>query len=122
MSGCVHLVVATCYAAFVLSSIASEPGCVEEPEKSLLVERTNTWYKETDQKLSVLVHRMVSLVSHDKWKVRLAMAVWCHTLLVRCSGNLPVCLPSLLEVLVTLSHDSYTHVANTASSAMVSER
>ena len=63
---------------------------------------------------------MSFLVSHENWKVRIAMVTWCHALLSHCLGSLPICLPAILEVLVTLSHDSYTQVAHAASDSMVS--
>ena len=91
-----------------------------ESERSLLIEKTSVWYKETDKKLNILVQQMVSLISHDNWKVRLAMVAWGHSLLTHCQENLPECLPSLLEVLVTLSHDSYPQVAHSAGNTVVS--
>ena len=48
------------------------------------VRRTESWYSETDEKLSVLVQRVCVLVTSEGWRVRLGMVAWAHTILTHC--------------------------------------
>ena len=60
------------------------PPPATPPEEVPMVVRTRVWRGETDRKLSILVHKMAMLVTHESWRVREAMALWAHCLLHHC--------------------------------------
>ncbi|KAL5484668.1 hypothetical protein EMCRGX_G021207 [Ephydatia muelleri] len=86
--------------------------------ESLMVSRSGAWLSDTDAKLSLLVHRATSLVSHSGWRVRRAAVLWAYSLVVHCHRSLLKCVPLLLEVIVTLTMDEYKQVAEQAEKAM----
>ncbi len=136
---------------------------------SLEVVRSRKWRTETDQKLSVLVQRLASLLTHEAWRVRLVMVQWSHCLLTHCHRSagdtvlrtsaiichvctyvyshthtltftcthtntllhthththatthrtLVTCMPTVLEVLVTLTNDDYPQVSGPAHLTLV---
>lgn len=98
--------------------VPSPPSTQEQQRKSLLRERTAEWRVETDAKLSILVQKMTSLVTRDSWRVRLALVLWAHCLLAHCHRTLVTCVPAVLEVLVTLTHDDYPRVSSAARQAV----
>lgn len=72
--------------SFHLPSPLMPPPTVPQAseERSLVVERTREWRVETDSKLSLLAHKMASLVTSEGWRVRVGMVVWAHSLLTHC--------------------------------------
>ena len=56
----------------------------EAGPRSLAVQRSKSWCRETDRKLSVLVQRVCVLVTSEGWRVRLGLVGWAHTLLTHC--------------------------------------
>ena len=85
----------------------------------LNVDRTAKWLSETDNKLALLVGRLSGLVTSEGWRVRVGMVGWAHCLLRRSHRTVLSCMPAVLEVLVTLSHDDYQLVAERAQLALV---
>lgn len=90
-------------------------------DHSLKVERSRQWRRDTDQRLSLLAHKMMSvLVTGDRWKARRGVVLWAHCLLGNCHTSLVAMAPILLEALLALSHDAYQQVATAAQLSLVS--
>lgn len=90
-------------------------------DHSLRVERSREWRKETDRRLALLAHKMMSvLVAGDRWRARRAVVLWAHCLLGNCHRSLVAMAPILLETLLSLSHDGYQQVATAAQLSLVS--
>lgn len=79
--------------------------------QNLIVKRNKEWVELTGSKFTVLVKQIAKVKSHSSWKVRQAMVEWAARLLEHCSKSLKDCIPTILEVLVGLIGDEYSHVA-----------
>ncbi|XP_018616226.2 TELO2-interacting protein 1 homolog [Scleropages formosus] len=85
----------------------------------LLVKRTQTWVKETSEKVAILLKRITSCVSvHQHWKVRLEMVNLSENLLSTCQKSLKQCISNLLEVLVGKLNDENSAVRDKCSAAL----
>ncbi|XP_071144765.1 TELO2-interacting protein 1 homolog isoform X1 [Mytilus edulis] len=79
--------------------------------QNLIVKRNKEWVELTGSKFTVLVKQIAKVKSHSSWKVRQAIVEWAARLLEHCSKSLKDCIPTILEVLVGLIGDEYSHVA-----------
>lgn len=68
-----------------ISKDKETPNNVEVEVKVPEVIRTVEWVEETGSKLAILMQKIVSLVSHEKWKVRLALLKWAEVILTQCT-------------------------------------
>ena len=89
-------------------------------EKSLGVKKDKDWYSNTASKLKILIERISSVASHSSWKVRLALLEFTDTLLKNCSLSLKICLPCVVEIVVSMSSDEYVEVSQ-KSKIIISE-
>ncbi|XP_076365524.1 TELO2-interacting protein 1 homolog [Tachypleus tridentatus] len=92
-----------------------EDPSVEQIDKSYnvpVVCRTQEWFKDTSQKLVILVRKVTQLVSHEHWKVRSAVVNWSTKLLMECKESLKECLSPLLEVLLMVANDDFKEVSS----------
>ncbi|XP_057219409.1 TELO2-interacting protein 1 homolog [Triplophysa rosa] len=84
-----------------------------EGVEELIVKRTPSWRKNTSQRLSVVLQKIISCTSaHPHWKVRLELVNLSHVLLSHCSRSLGECVGPLLEALVGAVNDEETEVKN----------
>ena len=113
-------VVVEAAAALSAPESQSQPPSPPFQGSSLAVEPSRRWREETDRKLSILAQRMAVLVTSEGWRVRRGVALWAHCLLGHCHRTLVTMVPTLLEVLVTLSHDDYQQVASCSLCSLVS--
>lgn len=86
-----------------------------ECERKLEVKRDQKWWKETSQKLDILITRMYHLISHPSWQVRWTLCVWSYCLLVNCPTTLSLSTPKCIEILVTLQSDSVLVVSSAST-------
>jgi hypothetical protein len=80
--------------------------------KPLHVCQDASWWSNTDSHIEKLLKRLLSLVNHDQWKVRLALGHSVAAILYNCSKGLPNGCGPALETLITLSHDEYMNVSS----------
>ncbi|KAF0874318.1 TELO2-interacting protein 1 homolog isoform X1 [Crocuta crocuta] len=77
----------------------------------LLVHREATWVKNTSDKLTLLIKKIIECVSvHPHWKVRLALIELVEALLLKCSASLVGSAGPLLKALVGLVNDESPEV------------
>lgn len=77
----------------------------------LIIHRTPDWVKSTQDKLSVLLKKIISCTSaHQHWRVRLEMVMMADHLLGGCSQSLGDCVGLLLEALVGAVNDEEPRV------------
>jgi len=88
---------------------------IGDQERQLEVKRDKRWWKETSQKLDVLIGRICQLTSHSSWLVHWTLCVWSYCLLIYCSNTLTLSVSKCIEVLVTLQSDSILVVSSTSS-------
>ena len=86
-----------------------------EHERQLEVKRDKKWWKETSEKLDILITTMCQLISHSSWLVRLTLSVWSYCLLMNCSSTLSPSSSKCIEVLVTLQSDNILVVSSASS-------
>ena len=91
------------------------PTPVGEHERQLEVKRDKKWWKETSEKLDILITTMCQLISHSNWLVRWTLCVWSYCLLMNCSSMLSLSTSKCIEVLVTLQSDSISVVSSASS-------
>ena len=99
------------YSAIV--TVNDEGNC--EHKTQLEVKRDKKWWKETSQKLDILVTRMCQLISHSSWLVRWSLCVWSYCLLTYTSSALSVSSSKCIEVLVALQSDTILAVSSASS-------
>lgn len=88
---------------------------VDEHEIRLEVKRVKKWWKETSEKMDILITRMCQLITHSSWLVRWTLCVWCYCLLTYCSTALSLSTSKCIEVLVTLQSDGILMVSSASS-------
>lgn len=87
----------------------------------LLVHRHPSWVKDTGDKLSIILHRIVECVSIDPhWKVRLELVELARHLLLKCSRSLIDCVGCLLKALVGLVNDERQEVQSRSNEVLQS--
>ena len=91
----------------------NEENC--EHETQLEVRRDKKWWKETSQKLDILITRMCQLISHSSWLVRWSLCIWSYCLLTYTSSALSVSSSKCIEVLVALQSDTILCVSSASS-------
>ncbi|XP_008054707.1 TELO2-interacting protein 1 homolog [Carlito syrichta] len=84
---------------------------VEHRVADLMVHREADWVKNTGDKLTILIKKIIECVSvHPHWKVRLGLVELVEDLLVKCSQSLVESAGSLLKALVGLVNDESPEV------------
>ncbi|XP_057559224.1 TELO2-interacting protein 1 homolog isoform X3 [Hippopotamus amphibius kiboko] len=88
-----------------VSEVQAKPA-VEHRVAELMVHREASWVKNTSDKLTVLIKKIIECVSvHPHWKVRLELIHFVEALLLKCSQSLVESAGSLLKALVSLVND-----------------
>ena len=88
---------------------------VVEHKRHLDVKRDKKWWKETSEKLDILISTIYRLMSHSSWLVRWTLCVWSYCLLMNCSNTLSLSTSKCIEVLVTLQSDEILVVSSASS-------
>ncbi|XP_003983528.2 TELO2-interacting protein 1 homolog [Felis catus] len=84
---------------------------VEHRVAELVVHREAKWVKNTSDKLTLLIKKIIECVSvHPHWKVRLALIELVEALLLKCSQSLVGSAGPLLKALVGLVNDESPEV------------
>ncbi|XP_026731306.1 TELO2-interacting protein 1 homolog isoform X2 [Trichoplusia ni] len=78
--------------------------------KSLPV-RSPEWFSVAGDKLLLITKSLVTLVTHEHFKVRKELAVYCARLLFECDIAMKTSVPPALNVLITLTKDEYPEVS-----------
>ena len=86
-----------------------------EHERQLEVKCDKKWWKETSEKLDILITTMCQLITHSSWLVRWTLCVWSYCLLMNCSSMLSLSTSKCIEVLVTLQCDNILVVSSASS-------
>ncbi|KAL2763722.1 TELO2-interacting protein 1-like protein [Daubentonia madagascariensis] len=93
-----------------ISKVQAKPA-VEHRVAELMVHREGDWVKNTGDKLTVLIKKIIECVSvHPHWKVRLELVGLVEDLLLRCSQSLVESAGPLLKALVGLVNDESPEV------------
>ncbi|NIG58718.1 TELO2-interacting protein [Pontoporia blainvillei] len=88
-----------------VSEVREKPA-VEHRVAELLVHREANWVKNTGDRLTVLIKKIIECVSvHPHWKVRLELIDFVEALLLKCSQSLVESAGPLLKALVSLVND-----------------
>ncbi|XP_066869221.1 TELO2-interacting protein 1 homolog isoform X1 [Kogia breviceps] len=88
-----------------VSEVRAKPA-VEHRVAELLVHREASWVKNTGDRLTVLIKKIIECVSvHPHWKVRLELIDFVEALLLKCSQSLVESAGPLLKALVSLVND-----------------
>lgn len=93
-----------------ISKVQPKPA-VEHRVAELMVHREAKWVKNTSDKLTILIKKIIECVSgHPHWKVRLALIELVKALLLKCSQSLVGSAGPLLKALVGLVNDESPEV------------
>ncbi|XP_069351679.1 TELO2-interacting protein 1 homolog [Eulemur rufifrons] len=93
-----------------ISKVQAKPA-VEHRVAELMVHRDADWVKNTGDKLTILIKKIIECVSvHPHWKVRLELVGLVEDLLLRCSQSLVQSAGPLLKALVGLVNDESPEV------------
>ncbi|XP_045384558.1 TELO2-interacting protein 1 homolog isoform X1 [Lemur catta] len=93
-----------------ISKVQEKPA-VEHRVAELMVHREADWVKNTGDKLTILIKKIIECVSvHPHWKVRLELVGLVEDLLLRCSQSLVESAGPLLKALVGLVNDESPEV------------
>ncbi|ELK04175.1 TELO2-interacting protein 1 homolog [Pteropus alecto] len=93
-----------------ISKVKAKPA-VEHRVAKLIVHREADWVKNTGDKLSILIKKIIECVSvHPHWKVRLELIELVEALLFKCSQSLVESAGPLLKALVGLLNDESPEV------------
>ncbi|KAM9057597.1 TELO2-interacting protein 1 homolog isoform 1-T2 [Megaptera novaeangliae] len=88
-----------------VSEVRAKPA-VEHRVAELLVHREANWVKNTGDRLTVLIKKIIECVSvYPHWKVRLELIDFVEALLLKCSQSLVESAGPLLKALVSLVND-----------------
>lgn len=82
------------------------------------IKRNEDWIKTTSENLKILIKKLVCLVCHSHWKVRLALVEFSECLLLKCTSSLQNCISSILEILLILSVDDYSEVLDKSNAVL----
>lgn len=92
------------------SEVQAEPA-VEHRVAKLMVHREADWVKNTGDKLTVLIKKIIECISvHPHWKVRMELIDLVEALLLKCSQSLVKSAGPLLKALVGLLNDESPEV------------
>ncbi|KAG8517828.1 TELO2-interacting protein 1 [Galemys pyrenaicus] len=92
------------------SEVQAKPA-VEQRVAELMVHREADWVKNTGDKLTILIKKIIECVSvHPHWRVRLELIALVETLLLKCSQSLLESAGPLLKALVSLVNDECPEV------------
>ncbi|XP_058792032.1 TELO2-interacting protein 1 homolog [Phymastichus coffea] len=80
--------------------------------------RTPEWYSAVSHKFKVIFIELDNITKHSHFKVRLELVQGVTVILLSCSSNMKSCFQVLLEILITLSEDENSEVANTANKSL----
>ncbi|XP_004687008.1 PREDICTED: TELO2-interacting protein 1 homolog [Condylura cristata] len=93
-----------------ISKAQAKPA-VEQRVAELMVRREAEWVKNTSDKLTILIKKIIECVSiHTHWRVRLELIELVEALLLKCSQSLLDCAGPLLKALVGLVNDERPEV------------
>nr|XP_010959048.1 TELO2-interacting protein 1 homolog [Camelus bactrianus]XP_045376908.1 TELO2-interacting protein 1 homolog [Camelus bactrianus] len=93
-----------------VSEVQAKPA-VEHRVAELMVHREANWVKNTSDKVTVLIKKIIECVSvHPHWKVRLELIELVKALLLKCSQSLVGSAGPLLKALVSLVNDESPEV------------
>ncbi|XP_006881579.1 PREDICTED: TELO2-interacting protein 1 homolog [Elephantulus edwardii] len=93
-----------------VSEVQAKPA-VEKRLAELMIHREPDWVKNTGNKLTILIKKIVECVSvHPHWKVRLELVELVEALLCKCSQSLVESAGPLLKALVGLVNDESAEV------------
>ncbi|XP_012610445.2 TELO2-interacting protein 1 homolog isoform X2 [Microcebus murinus] len=93
-----------------ISKVQAKPA-VEHRVAELMVHREANWVKNTGDKLTILIKKIIECVSvHPHWKVRLELVGLVEELLLRCSQSLVESAGPILKALVGLVNDESPEV------------
>ncbi|KPJ13163.1 TEL2-interacting protein 1-like [Papilio machaon] len=99
--------------------IAEKMNCIDKDVSSKglkdIVRRSPEWFSMAGDKLSLVVRSLVPLSAHEHVKVRKELAVLCARILNECNQSMQPSIPIVLDVLLSLSNDSYPQVAQYCS-------
>ncbi|XP_071491313.1 TELO2-interacting protein 1 homolog [Diadema antillarum] len=90
---------------------ATKPASDKGPQ-SLLVEKSESWVRDSAAKLDMLIDKIVAMVTSRSWKVRMALVSFAERLIMRTKSSMACSMSKLLEVLVNLTQDSYDQIAS----------
>lgn len=94
-------------------------AAVEHRVAELMVHREARWVKNTSDKLTILIKKIIECVSvHPHWKVRLALIELVEALLLKCSQSLVRSAGPLLKALVGLVNDESPEVQAQCNKAL----
>nr|XP_049693245.1 TELO2-interacting protein 1 homolog isoform X11 [Helicoverpa armigera] len=80
--------------------------------------RSPQWFKIAGEKLLLITKSVVSLRTHEHFKVRQELAIYCSRLLFECNIALITSVPLALDSLILLARDDYAEVSEYCSSAI----
>ncbi|KAM9250147.1 TELO2-interacting protein 1 homolog isoform 1-T1 [Dugong dugon] len=93
-----------------VSKVQAKPA-VEWRVAELMIHRTADWVKNTGDKLTILIKKIIECVSvHPHWKVRLELVELVEALLLKCNQSLVESAGPLLKALVGLVNDESPEV------------
>ncbi|NP_001127219.1 TELO2-interacting protein 1 homolog [Pongo abelii] len=93
-----------------ISKVQAKPA-VEHRVAELMIYREADWVKNTGDKLTILIKKIIECVPvHPHWKVRLELVELVEDLLLKCSQSLVECAGPLLKALVGLVNDESPEV------------
>ncbi|XP_053605839.1 TELO2-interacting protein 1 homolog isoform X2 [Plodia interpunctella] len=80
--------------------------------------RSPEWYAMAGDKLTLITKSLAPLRTHEHWKVRKELAVFCQRILQECHTSMQSSVPIVLDILISLSKDEYPAVSQYCTAAV----
>ncbi|CAB3222352.1 unnamed protein product [Arctia plantaginis] len=95
-----------------------EVSSKEPIDPKTLPARSPEWFAVAGEKLLLITKSLVSLRTHEHFKVRKELAVYCSRLLFECNIAMHTSVPLAIDALISLSKDEYLEVAEFCTNAI----
>ncbi|XP_028175384.1 TELO2-interacting protein 1 homolog isoform X2 [Ostrinia furnacalis] len=95
----------------------TEVSC-KEKLKDEKPKRSSKWYAMAGEKLTMITKCLLALRSHEHYRVRRELAVYCARVLNECTVTMQPSMPIVLDILISLSKDEYPAVSTYCAAAV----
>ncbi|KAL0881922.1 hypothetical protein ABMA27_001681 [Loxostege sticticalis] len=95
-----------------------EVSCKEKLKDEAKPKRSSKWYAMAGEKLTIITKSLLALRTHEHYRVRRELAVYCSRVLNECTLTMQPSMPIVLDILIALSKDEYPAVSTYCASAV----
>ncbi|XP_052754419.1 TELO2-interacting protein 1 homolog isoform X2 [Galleria mellonella] len=90
----------------------------EVSNKLSVTKRSPEWFAMAGERLVLITKSLQTLQTHEHYKVRKELAVYCSRILIECNRTMQPSVPIALDILIALAKDEYPLVSEYCSKAV----